>query len=80
MARLTEHDDVITPLLRWAPRQGFTLGPALATWPRPAVSKAVFVHMTPAQLCKENGVSICMCSAVEVAWLAQNFRHSSTRV
>jgi len=30
MTRLTEHDDVITPLLRWAPRLGFTLGPALA--------------------------------------------------
>jgi len=30
MARLTEHDDVITPLLRWARRLGFTLGPALA--------------------------------------------------
>jgi len=29
--------------------------------------------MTPAQLCMENGVSICMCSAVEVAWLTQNF-------
>jgi len=44
------------------------------------VSKAAFVHMTPAQLCMENGVSICMCSAVEVAWLTQNFWHSSTRV
>jgi len=30
MARLTEHDDVITPLLRWAPRLGLALGPALA--------------------------------------------------
>jgi len=27
---LTEHGDVITPLLRWAPRLGLTLGPALA--------------------------------------------------
>jgi len=44
------------------------------------VSKAAFVHMRPEQLCTENnGVSICMCSAVEVAWLAQNFRHSNTR-
>jgi len=41
---------------------------------------AAFVHVSPAQLCTENGVSICMCSAVEVAWLAQNFRHSSTRM
>jgi len=31
MTRLTEHDDVITPLLRWAPRLGLALGPALAT-------------------------------------------------
>jgi len=73
---MTEHDDVITPLLRWAPHLGFTLGPAVAK----ALSKAAFVHMRPAQLCTENGVSICMCSAVEVAWLEQNFRHSSTRV
>ena len=29
MARLTEHDDVITTLLRWAPRLGFTMGPHL---------------------------------------------------
>jgi len=36
-----------------------------------------FVHVRPAQLCTENGVSIYMCSGVEVAWLAQN---SSTRV
>jgi len=34
----------------------------------------------PAQLCTENGISIYMCSAVEVAWLAQNFRHSGTCV
>jgi len=27
---LTEHDDVITPLLRGAPRLGLALGPALA--------------------------------------------------
>jgi len=31
MARLTEHDDAITPLLTWAPRLGVALGPALAT-------------------------------------------------
>jgi len=41
---------------------------------------AVFVHLGSAQLCTGNGVSIYMCSAVEVAWLAQNIRHSSTRV
>jgi len=40
----------------------------------------VFVHVGPAQSCAENGVSIHMCSAVEVAWLAQNIRHSSTSV
>jgi len=32
------------------------------------------------QLCTGNGISIYMCSAVEVALLAQNIRHSSTRV
>jgi len=45
-----------------------------------SLSIASFVHVRPAQLCTENGVSIYMCSAVEVAWLAQNFRHISTRV
>jgi len=45
-----------------------------------SLSKAAFVHVRPAQSCTENGISIYMCSAVEVAWLAQNFRHSSTRV
>jgi len=45
-----------------------------------SLSKAAFVHVRPAQLWTENGISIYMCSAVEVAWLAQNFRHSSTRV
>jgi len=30
ISRLTEHSDVITPLLRWAPGLGLTLGPALA--------------------------------------------------
>jgi len=41
---------------------------------------AVFVHVGSAQLRTENGVSFHMCSAVEVAWLAQNIGHSSTRV
>jgi len=41
---------------------------------------AVFVHVGPALLCTENGVSFYMGSAVEVAWLAQNIWHSSTRV
>ena len=30
---------------------------------------AVFIHVGSAQLCKGNGVSIYMCSAVEAAWL-----------
>ena len=34
---------------------------------------AVFVHVGPAEVCTENGVSIYLCSAVEVAWLAQIF-------
>jgi len=41
---------------------------------------AVLVHVGSAQLCTENVVSFYMCSAVEVAWLAQNIRHTSTRV
>jgi len=45
-----------------------------------SLSKAAFVHVGPTQLLTENGVSICMCSAVEVAWLAQNIRNTSTRV
>jgi len=40
---------------------------------------AVFVHVGQAQLCTGNGFLFCMCSAAEVAWLAQNIRHSSTR-
>jgi len=40
----------------------------------------VFVHAGSAPLCAENGVLIYMCSAVEVAWLAQNIQHSCTRV
>jgi len=43
-------------------------------------SGAVFVHVRSAQLCTGNGVSFHICSAVEVAWLAQNIRRSSTRV
>ena len=31
-----------------------------------SLSKAAFVHARPAQLCTENGISIYMCSAVEV--------------
>jgi len=45
-----------------------------------SLSKAAFAHVRPAQLCAENGISIYMGSAVEVAWLAQNFRHSCTLV
>jgi len=45
-----------------------------------SLSKAAFVHVRLAQLCTENGISIYMCSAVEVAWSAHNFRHSNTRV
>ena len=41
---------------------------------------AVFVHMGSKQLCTGNDVSFYMCTAVEVAWLAQNIRHSITRV
>jgi len=41
---------------------------------------AVFVHVWEAQLCMEIGVSFYMCSAVEVACLAQNIRKSSTCV
>jgi len=45
-----------------------------------SLSKAAFVHVRTAKLCTENGISIYMCSAVEIAWLAQNFRHSRTCV
>jgi len=38
-----------------------------------SLSKAAFVHVRPAQLCTENSISIYMCSAVEVAWLAIEF-------
>jgi len=45
-----------------------------------SLSKAAFVHVRPAELCTESGISIYICRAVEVAWLAQNFRQSSRRV
>ena len=32
-----------------------------------SLCKVAFVHVRPAQLCTENGVSIHMCTAVEVA-------------
>ena len=35
-----------------------------------SLSKAAFVHVGTVQLCTGNGVSIYMCSAVEVSWLA----------
>jgi len=41
--------------------------------------RAVFVYVRLAQLCTRNGVSFYMCSAVELAWLAQKIRQSSTR-
>jgi len=41
---------------------------------------AAFVHVGQAQLCTGNGVSFYMCSAVDVAWLAQNIRHSQCRI
>jgi len=40
-------------------------------------------HIACMDLCEnhtENGVSFHMCSAVEIAWLAQNIRHGSTSV
>jgi len=45
-----------------------------------SLSKAAFAHVGSALLCTENGISIYMRSVVEVAWLAQNFRRSTTRV
>jgi len=41
---------------------------------------AVFIHVGQAQLCTGNDVSFYMCSTVEVAWLAQNIRHSQWRI
>ena len=58
----------------------FVVGAILLSCELCSLSKAAFVHVRSEQLCTENGISIYMCSAVEVAWLAQNFRHSSTRV
>ena len=42
--------------------------------------RVVFVHVGLAQLCTGHGVSFYICSAVEVGWLAQNYRHSSASV
>jgi len=58
----------------------FVIGTISLTCELRSLSQAAFVHVKPTQLCTENGISIYMCSAVEVAWLAQNFRLSSTRV
>jgi len=43
-----------------------------------SLSKASFIHVGSALLCTETGISIYMCIAVEVAWLAQKLRHSSS--
>jgi len=45
----------------------FVVGTILLSCELFSLSKAVFVHMRPAQVYTENGVSIYMCSAVEVA-------------
>jgi len=45
-----------------------------------SLSWSCFLRVGSAQLCAGNGFSFYMCSAVEVAWLAQNIRDSSTRV
>jgi len=58
----------------------FVVGTVLLSCELFSLSEAAFVHVRPAQVYTESGVSICMCSAVEVAWLAQNFQHSSTSV
>ena len=55
----------------------FVVGTILLSCELCLLSKAAFVHVRPAQLHTENGVWIYMGSAVEVAWLAQNFPHSS---
>ena len=41
---------------------------------------AVFVQVGSAHLCTGIVASFYMCSAVEVAWLAQNIRHNSASV
>ena len=38
---------------------------------------AAFVHVGPAQMCMENGVSIYMWSAMEVAWLAPKVKEQA---
>jgi len=38
-----------------------------------SLSNAAFAHVTLAQLCTENGISIYMCSAVEVAMVSTEF-------
>ena len=48
----------------------FVVGTISVSFELCSLSKAAFVHVRPAQLCTENGISIYMCSAVEVAWLA----------
>jgi len=58
----------------------FVVGTILRSCELFSLSKVAFIHVKPAQLCTENGVSIHTSSAVEIASLAQNFRHSSTRV
>jgi len=45
-----------------------------------SLSEVAFVHVGQAHLFTENFVSIFMYSAVEVTWLAHDFRHSSARV
>ena len=45
-----------------------------------SLSWSCFRSCGASKLCTEHGVSFYMCSAVEVAWLAQNIRHSGTRV
>jgi len=58
----------------------FVVGTILFSCELCSLSEVAFFHVGPVQLCTENCVSIFMSSAVQVAWLAHNFRHSSTRV
>jgi len=46
----------------------FVVGASSLSYELFSLSKAAFVHVGTAQLCTWNGVSICMCSAGEVAW------------
>jgi len=48
----------------------FVVGTISLSFELCSLSKAAFVYVGPAQLCTENGISIYMCRAVEVAWLA----------